>query len=113
MNFQPSVVVGGQPLGKENLVAALNMDIKEQDIHLSVLEEAAKLELALPEGKILPDFPPPLNTSPFSAMRVAYPKEFLELNEATRTRFMTFYRHLDKINSTLGKRSALIPSANS
>ena len=111
MNFQPSVVVGGQPLGKENLVAALNMDIKEQDIHLSVLEEAAKLELALPEGKILPDFPPPLNTSPFSAMRVAYPKEFLELNEATRTRFMTFYRHLDKINSTLGKRGVLIPSA--
>ncbi|MEO7860533.1 MAG: hypothetical protein ABIU05_08830 [Nitrospirales bacterium] len=111
MNYQPTVVVGNQPLGRENLVAALNMDMQEQGVHLSVLEAAAKLELTLPEGKVLPDFPPPFNTSTFSAMRVAYPKEFLEMNEATRTRFMTFYHQLDKINSTLGKRSVLIPSA--
>ena len=44
-------------------------------------------------------------------MRVAYPKEFLELDESTRTGFMTFYRQLDKINHTLGKRSDLAPSA--
>jgi len=107
MNFQPSVVIGGQPLGKENLVATLMMDIQDQGVHLSVLEAAAKHELALTEDQYLVAFPPPLNTSAFSAMRVAYPKEFLELDDATLTSFMTFYRQLDSINSNLGKRSGV------
>jgi hypothetical protein len=107
MNFQPSVVIGGQPLGKENLVATLMMDIQDQGINLSVLEELAQQELTLPGDQYLVNFPPPLNTSAFAAMRVAYPKEFLELDEATRTSFMAFYRQLDKINSNLGKRSGV------
>lgn len=111
MNYQPSIVIGNQPLGREKFQAALFMDVQDQDAQLSLLEAAAKYELTLPENRYTPKFPTPLNTSVFSAMRVAYPKEFLELDEPTRTSFMAFYRHLDKINTTLGKRSALIPSA--
>ena len=111
MNFQPSVVIGGQPLGKENLVATLMMDLQDQVFHLSILEESAKQELALTGDRYLVNFPPPFNTSAFAAMRVAYPKEFLELDDATRTSFMTFYRHLDTINSTLGMRSSITLTA--
>ena len=74
MNFQPSVVIGGQPLGKENLVATLMMDLQDQVLHLSLLEAAVKQELALTGDQYLIAFPPPLNTSAFAAMRVAYPK---------------------------------------
>ena len=107
MNFQPSVVIGSQPLGKDSLVAALMMDIQDQGAQLSGLEEAVKQELALPGDRYLVAFPPPLNTSAFAAMRVAYPKEFLELDEATRTSFMTFYRQLDHINSKLVQRGGI------
>lgn len=111
MNYQPSIVIGSQPLGNEKFLAALLMDLKDQDAHLSLIEESAKYELSLPETQYNPRFPTPLNTSVFSAMRVAYPKEFLELDDRTRTSFMIFYRQLDKINTTLVKRSDLIPSA--
>ena len=111
MNYQPSVVIGNQPLGKEKFLAALLMDILDQNAQLSILEEWAMRELKLPKNDNFLGFPTPLNTSVFSAMRVAYPKEFLELDEHTRTSFMTFYRQLDKINYILGKRSDLIPSA--
>lgn len=111
MNFQPSVVIGGQPLGKEKLVATLMMDLQNQISHLSLLETSVKHELALPEDKYLISFPPPLNTAAFAAMRVAYPKEFLELDDATRTSFMSFYRQLDSINSNLGLRSGITLTA--
>ena len=107
MNFQPSVVIGGQPLGKENLTATLMMDLQDQVSHLSALETAAKHELTLGEDQYILTFPPPLNTSAFAAMRVAYPKEFLELDDATRASFLAFYRQLDSINSDLGKRSGV------
>ena len=111
MNFQPSVIVGGQPLGKDHLVATLLLDLQDQISQLSRLEAAVKQELALPEERYLISFPPPLNTATFAAMRVAYPKEFLELDDATRTSFMSFYRQLDSINSYLGLRSGITLTA--
>jgi hypothetical protein len=69
---------GGQPLGKEKFLEALMADIQGQSRQLSELEEAAKTELALPGENLLVRFPPPLNTTTFNSMRVAYPKEFLE-----------------------------------
>jgi len=111
MNFQPSVIVGSQPLGKSNLVSSLILDVQDKVSQLSVLEEKAKQEIALPAGKYFISFPPPLNTSAYSAMRVAYPKEFLELDEATQKSFLKFYGELDRINNDILQRNATTHTA--
>jgi hypothetical protein len=107
MNFQPSVVVGNQPLGKENLVASLRQDILDKEPRLSALEETVKYELSLPEDGRLISFSPLFNTSVFAAMRVAYAKEFLDLDNATRTSLVDFYDALDRINNNIAQRNAV------
>jgi hypothetical protein len=87
------------------------LDVQDQLSHLSVLEEKAQQELALSGGHSLPLFPPPLNTSAFAAMRVAYLKEFLELDDATRTSFISFYGQIEDINNNLSLRDAVSHSA--
>ena len=112
MTVQPSAVRGNNTSpGKENLVASLMLDVQDQLSHLSVLEEKAQQELALSRGHSLPLFPPPLNTSAFATMRVAYLKEFLELDDATRTSFISFYGQIEDINNNLSLRDAASHSA--
>lgn len=112
MTVQPPAVRGNNTSpGKENLVVSLMLDVQDQLSHLSVLEEKAQQELALSGGHSLPLFPPPLNTSAFAAMRVAYLKEFLELDDATRTSFISFYGQIEDINNNLSLRDAVSHSA--
>lgn len=111
MNYQPSIVIGNQPLGKEILIATVNTDIQDHLANLSILEAAIQRELGLPEEQHLVAFPVPLNTSQFAALRVAYPKEFLELDEGTRASYVAFYRKLDMINGNLNQRSSLTVTA--
>lgn len=107
MTVQPSAVHNNNTFpGKENLVASLMLDVQDQLSRLSVLEEKAQQEMALSGGHSLPLFPPPLNTTAFAAMRVAYLKEFLELDDATRTSFISFYRQIEDINNNLSLRDA-------
>lgn len=111
MNYQPQVIIGNQPLGKDSLVATLLQDSHKQMFELSVLEEAVNHELALPGDRFLVVFPPPLNTAIFAAMRVAYPREFLEVDEVTRASLLTFYRQLEFINNNLAQRNGVTLTA--
>ncbi|MGC4096175.1 MAG: hypothetical protein QM706_03585 [Nitrospira sp.] len=105
-NTQPSAVRGHDATGKEQVVASLMLDVQTQLSHLSVLEEKAQQELALSGDDYLSFFPPPLNTSAFAAIRVAHLKEFLELDETTRTSFINFYGQIEDLNNTISLRDA-------
>lgn len=104
-----ATLLSATALGKEKFLESLMADIQVQSQQLSELEEVVKQEIKLPEQGLLVRFPPLLNTATFNSMRVTYQREFLELDNPTRTNFIDFYRHLDHINEALTDRRTTIP----